>query len=202
MSQEELNASTGPLPSDDQSDGQILRDGGYKDKAHFMLSHNLRLYNHEDIEFANQIIDKFREISKFNRDNEHRETQEPVCEAGNKYLGMETGLDGQESFELGTSGMGASTYTQRFESRGHDSEDCTEHEGFDTDYFSSDEARYDSDEEYGPASYEQEFGSSHHDDNSDVYYDSETNYGGDSSYDDAGYFDSGSIDYDYGSYDY
>lgn len=40
---------------------QLLKEGGWGGMNNFMLSYGLKMYNHEDVEEANRILDAFRE---------------------------------------------------------------------------------------------------------------------------------------------
>lgn len=55
----------------DKSDCRIIRDGGLENKKQFMESYNLRIYNPEDFEEANTILDGFRKINTQNYEMKH-----------------------------------------------------------------------------------------------------------------------------------
>ncbi|ORY10884.1 hypothetical protein BCR34DRAFT_566168 [Clohesyomyces aquaticus] len=59
----------------DKSDYRIIKDGGWENKEHFMLSYDLKPRNHEDVREAGQILDKFREMDA-QKEREEREHEQ------------------------------------------------------------------------------------------------------------------------------
>ncbi|KAJ5578115.1 uncharacterized protein N7459_007079 [Penicillium hispanicum] len=156
MSQKEAKVSGGSTRPMDQSDGQILRDGGFRSRKALMDSYGLRFQNHDDVEEMHQTIDKFRNISQQQWGSVHEKDPKPSGDASSKPPGTGQGLNGQRHTAPKSSGR-ESTYALIDESRGHHYIRYNEQIELEQVYFSSDTRGYDSHGEYGGDSYEQEY---------------------------------------------
>jgi hypothetical protein len=52
------------IPPNEKSNYRIVKEGGWDNMEHMMLSYGLKLYNDDDIQEAKQIIEKFREYDQ------------------------------------------------------------------------------------------------------------------------------------------
>lgn len=56
-------STTKPPPSE-KSKYQVIKEGGWKNFQDFMLSHNLRMYNDDDVQYAKHLVDCYRELDE------------------------------------------------------------------------------------------------------------------------------------------
>ncbi|KAL2830934.1 hypothetical protein BJY01DRAFT_254497 [Aspergillus pseudoustus] len=62
-----MSSKDSPKPSHslkNKSQNQVLKEEGYENFKHFMDSHNLRLYNDDDVQVAKQILSRFDEFDR------------------------------------------------------------------------------------------------------------------------------------------
>ncbi|CZR60126.1 uncharacterized protein PAC_10021 [Phialocephala subalpina] len=57
----------------DKSDYQYLKEGGWKDMNHFMLSYNLRMYKDDDVQEAKSILKAFKEGDQYQWEERQKE---------------------------------------------------------------------------------------------------------------------------------
>ncbi|KAL4915105.1 hypothetical protein BDW62DRAFT_203961 [Aspergillus aurantiobrunneus] len=78
------NTDSSSHPPEDKGQRQILKEGGYDNFQHFMLSHDSRMHNDEDVQHGKEILSRYEEFDRAYANHKSSENDK-ICETNGAY---------------------------------------------------------------------------------------------------------------------